>query len=109
MAVAPLDPDRVVAHCFHIKHLERGFKHREWRGRGGVIAFLRLRTVRTGAAGARTLVTQVGERIFTEMAVFPVDLYAFGFGDRDVFRFGYRFNHWVRSTSRTPEIRRMAL
>ena len=41
-----------------------------------------------GALRARALVTQIGEAVLTVVAVFPVDLDAFGLGNGDVFRVG---------------------
>src|ERR1700682_809609 len=103
MTVAPFNSYRVVAHRFDVQHLERGLEHLKGSRGGRIIALPRLGAVRPGAGGAGTLVPQVAQRILAVVTVLPVDLYSLRFRDRDVFGFRYGFNHWVRSTSRTPE------
>src|SRR5450432_2911659 len=118
VAVAPIDADGVVAHRFHTQHLQRGLEHLK--------RIVRLRrsfafgrsgrgTVGAGARGAGALVAQVRQPVLAMVGVLPVDLDSLGFGNRDVFRVGGkrhgRFNACQlkrRSTSRTPEMRRMA-
>src|ERR1700693_3300684 len=99
MAVVPMDLDGVVAHRFDVQHLERWLVHLKriaWRRRG-IAALLWLGAVSAGAAGARTFVAQIGERVLAGMAVLPVDLNALGFGNGDMFGLGLGFNHWLLS------------
>jgi hypothetical protein len=63
--------------------------------------------MRAGTGRARTLVTQIAERILAMMLVRPIDLYAFRFGNSNVlwvYHCGFTL-----SMSRTPEIRRIAV
>src|SRR5579863_6153445 len=114
VAVVPENAQRVVAGLLDAGHADGGFEEGKGAGGGrGVIALLRLRAVSAGAGGARALVAQIGVGVLAAMAVFPVDLQAFGFGDGEMFRFGVlgmggRGGHCVRSTSRMPEMRRRA-
>src|SRR5271165_75676 len=112
MAVAPVDAKSIMSHCFHVEHLQSRFEHRKRAGRGRlrVIGFRRLRTMSARARRAWAFIAQIAERVFAPVAVFPIDLDAFRFGNGDVFGIGAGgCDHCVRSTSRTPETRRMAL
>src|ERR1019366_2759639 len=85
VAVAPVDPDGVVAHRFHGEHLERRLEHREWivrlgRAWGGAVG--------AAARGAGALVAQVDEAVIAGVAILPIDLDAFRFGNGDVFGVG---------------------
>jgi len=107
MAVAPVDADRVASDRLHSQHFQSWLVHLEW------IIGLRLarrRAVGAGACRAGALVPQVLQAVFAVVPVLPVDLDAVGLGDRDVFGIGGNGHSQLksRSTSRTPEMRRMA-
>jgi hypothetical protein len=91
MAVAPVDPYRVLSNGLYGIHFQGGLEHGERIG-AGVIGFLRLGTVRAGAPRTRAFIAQIGKRVIAMMPVAPIDLYAAGFGNRDVFRFGGAFD-----------------
>src|ERR1035437_5880871 len=85
VAVAPVDPNGVVAHRFHAEHLERRLEHGErivrlGRAWGGAVG--------AGAGGAGALVAQVSEAVIAGVAILPIDLDAFRFGNGDVFGIG---------------------
>src|SRR5437773_12119152 len=67
---------------------------------------MRSRAARTGA-----LVAQICQAVLAVVPILPIDLDALGFGDGNVLGIGgNRHVHLKRrSTSRTPEMRRMAL
>ncbi len=111
MTVAPKYPDRVMPDLFHARHFQSGLKHRKRRRGFGrrVIRFLRLRPVRARATGAGAFVAQIRDRILAAVTVLPIDLDALRFGDRDMFGIAHHCRcQCARSTSRTPEIRRIA-
>src|SRR5712691_8405133 len=88
--VAPIDVDRVAPDRIDLQHLQRGLVHLEWVRRSRVSGFLRLRAMRAGAGGARTLVAQVSQRVLAVMVILPVDFDPFRFGDGDVLGLGGR-------------------
>src|SRR5690348_3628965 len=104
VTVAPVDADGVVADGLDAEHLEGGLVHLEriiglgWTGG---------RPVRAGAGGAGTFIAKVLQAVFAVVAVFPVDGDAFRLGDGNVFGVDH-VQLKRRSTSRTPEMRRMA-
>src|SRR5947209_15865359 len=107
VAIAPENSDGVVAHLLHAVHLEGGLVHLKRVRLLRVVALLWHRTMRSGAAGAGAFVAQIRDRVLTAMAVFPVDLDAFRFGDSDVFGIQHDDQAYgTRSTSRIPDMRR---
>src|SRR5439155_12342047 len=101
--VAPVDANRVVPHLLHDQHLEHRLEQLQGVGRFGLA---RRRAVCARAGRAGTLVAQILQRVLADMPVLPVDLDALGFGYGDVFRVSGQLNSL--STSRTPEMRRIA-
>src|SRR5262249_10291277 len=99
-----VDPDGVVAHRFYAEHLQRRLVHLERVAR---FRLPRGRAVRPGAGRAGALVAQVLQSVLAVVAVFPVDLDAFRLGNGNMFGVDHvQLN--CRSTSRTPEMRRIA-
>jgi len=90
--VRPVDANRVAAHGFHFIHPQLGFVHRK-QFTALVIGLLRRRAVGSCAGGAGAFVAQVGYAILAMMQVFPVDLDAFGLGNRDVLGLVGRVTH----------------
>src|SRR6516164_593081 len=107
VAVAPVNANGVTANRFDSHHFQPGLVHLE---RVFPLGLARRRAVRAGATRAGALVAQVLESVFAVMAVLPIDFDALRFGDRDVFGVGGDSHSQLkrRSTSRTPEMRRMA-
>src|SRR5690349_11795990 len=83
VAVAPKNADGVIAHRLDAHHLERRRVHLERRELDR--RRLRLGPVRASTDRARTVMTQVAQAVFARLPVFPIDLDAFRFGDRDMF------------------------
>jgi hypothetical protein len=107
MPIAPVDADGIISHWLNTQDLQRWFIHLE-----GVVCFRlpRWRSVRSGASGAGALVPQVRQPILAMMAILPINMNSLGFGNGDMFRIGRKRHFYFnsRSTSRTPEIRRIA-
>src|SRR5947208_2702391 len=106
--VAPVDPDGVLPHRLHSQHLQRRLEHLKWIVGFGLPG---RRAVCAGALRAGTFIAQVLQTVLAAMPILPIDLDAFGFGDGDVFGVGGNCHVQLkrRSTSRTPEMRRMAV
>src|SRR5579863_1557071 len=106
--VAPVDADGIIAHRFHGEHLERRLKHLK-----RIVGFRLARgcSMRSGALRAGALVAQVLEAVLAMVAALPIDFDALGLGNGDVFGVGGNRHDQLkrRSTSRTPEMRRMAV
>src|SRR5579872_4308127 len=106
VAVTPDNADGVIAHRLHFYHLERWLVHLKGRGRG---FGRRRRAVRARAGRARAVIAKIGEAVAAGVPVLPVDDDAFGLGDGDVLGVGGNHDQLSsRSTSRIPEMRRMA-
>jgi hypothetical protein len=61
MPVAPLDSHGVVTHFLNVQHFQGRLKHLEWIFfLRGVLASLRIRTMRASARGAGTFVAKIG-------------------------------------------------
>src|ERR1019366_9117111 len=85
VAIAPVDANRVVAHRFDGEHFQRRFEQGERIVRLG---WARGRAVGAGARGAGALVAQVHEAVIAGVAILPIDLDSFRFGNGDVFGIG---------------------
>src|ERR1035438_1218746 len=85
VAVAPVDPDGVIAHWLHAEHLQRRLEHLKWIVRLG---WARRGPVGAAARGAGAFVAQVHEAVICLAAGLPIDLDAFRFGNGDVFGVG---------------------
>lgn len=91
MAVAPMYANGIRAHRFGIQHFERRLEHLERVGsRGGLVGFrfARRRAMRAGAGCAGALIAKIDESVIACVAILPIDLDPFRFGDRDMFRIG---------------------
>ena len=87
MAVIPEDLHRIVPHRLHVRHFDRRLEHLERvRARCRIVCLLRLGAMRAGAYRAGALVAQIAQAVIAMVAVLPIDLNAFRFGDGNVFR-----------------------
>src|SRR6185312_2078505 len=95
----------------HAEHLQRGLEHLK-RVLG--LGLAGRRSVRAGTGRAWAFVSQVGQAVVAVVAILPIDFDSLRFGNRNVFgvcgnkHFNRRSQANSLSTSRTPEMRRMA-
>src|ERR1035438_6252086 len=71
VAVAPVDPDGVIAHWLHAEHLQRRLEHLKWIVRLG---WARRGPVGAGTRGAGAFVAQVHQAVIAGVAILPIDL-----------------------------------
>ncbi len=85
MPIAPVNPDGIVPHRFHIQHLQRGLIHLKRRRRRLALRLPRRRPMRTRAGRTRALIAQIRQAVIARMPVLPIDLDALRFRNGDVF------------------------
>ncbi len=113
MPVIPRNVERIVTRLFDAVHLNPRRVHGKRAGRRFGRFLSRFGSVGARAGRARAPVAQIFHGIGAVVPVFPVDIDAARFRYGDMFRIcglgGHDQDWWVRSTSRMPEIRRIAV